>query len=62
MTFLAGWNAIFVGEMSGMSGSLAKVALPVLLYNQARHFEFASGNRQFRESFQGNICLAKAQC
>jgi glucose-1-phosphatase len=58
--FLDGWNAIFVGEMPGISGSLAKVATSIPLYaftntNPAHHLYWSRhlGNfvSHFREIF-----------
>jgi glucose-1-phosphatase len=55
--FLDGWNAIFVGEMPGISDSLAKVATRVPLYaftntNRAHHLYWSSHLGNFASHFK----------
>src|SRR5882672_210186 len=55
--FLDGWNAIFVGEMPGISGLLAKVAKRVPLYaltntNQAHHLYWSRHLGNFVSHFK----------
>jgi putative hydrolase of the HAD superfamily len=55
--FLDGWNAIFVGEMPGISGLLAKVAMNVPLYaftntNRAHHLYWSRHLANFVSHFK----------